>query len=56
MKRLLLAFVVLFVSLPLVGCGSDEPAMVADPNDYAPYQASPEEIKAQQAESMNRKR
>jgi len=52
LKQFVLASVVVFVSLPLSGCGgSDKPEMVADPNAYAPYQASPEEIKAQQAQS-----
>ncbi|KAA1261319.1 hypothetical protein LF1_38660 [Rubripirellula obstinata] len=52
MKHLLLAFGTLFVAVSLVGCGGDsEPSMVADPNEYAPYQASAEEIQAQQSQT-----
>ena len=37
----------------LTGCGSDEPSVVVDPNEYAPYQASPDEIAQQQAEELD---
>ncbi|MBB3209212.1 hypothetical protein FHS27_005050 [Rhodopirellula rubra] len=48
MKLNALGLLLLLSTAILVGCGESKPEMVADPNDYAPYQASPDELKAQQ--------
>lgn len=52
-KKLSLYTCVALGPLCFVGCADDKPAMVADPNDYAPYQASPEVLQAQQAEAAS---
>lgn len=45
---------VLLLLALVTGCGDDEPRVVASPGDYAPYEASQEEIQKQQEEAMER--
>jgi hypothetical protein len=51
MNKFFLCGVLTLISVSVTGCGESKPEIVADPNAYAPYQASPEELAAQQEQA-----
>lgn len=51
MKTVLTFGLLATLAVSLGGCGEKQPAIVADPNAYAPYQASADEVAAQQEQA-----
>lgn len=54
MKHFITVSALLATAALLSGCSDNKPRMVAEPNAYEAYQASPEELQAQQDEMKSK--